>query len=142
MEVLMDNLSAYLPEIHGVVSHGRGLGAKLGFPTANIDINPSSHEPLAMIRRGVYLCRASFNGSSLYPAIANIGTAPSVSQCRDLHAEVHLLDFSGDLYGVEMSVRLSIFLRDEKIFSSIDELKGQVLCDIQSAKAYFLYHES
>ena len=120
-----------LPLLCGIVSHGRGLGHFLGFPTANISADCGR-----ALEHGVYLASVEYDGVS-YPAVANIGVAPSVSQTAILRAEFHILDFDGDLYGRFIRAELIRFVRPEKKFSSEDELKIQIDNDIAYARKYF-----
>ena len=69
-----------------------------------------------------------------YKAIANIGVRPTViSHAENVNCETHIIGFSGDLYGRTVPIRLCRFLRDEKKFSSVDELKAAILADEEKA---------
>jgi riboflavin kinase/FMN adenylyltransferase len=78
----------------------------------------------------VYSVVAQVNGVE-YKALANIGTNPTVGNDH-LSLEVHLLDFQGDLYGQQLSISFLSFLREEKRFSSLEDLQRQIQRDIQS----------
>lgn len=116
----------------GIVIRGDQLGHKLGFPTANIDA-----AVLVLPPKGVYAAHASVQGRT-HRAVLNIGLRPTVSQpTPQPRIEVHLLDFSGELYGQEMEVTFTSKLRDEKKFGSLDELKVQITRDIAEARKIF-----
>jgi riboflavin kinase/FMN adenylyltransferase len=119
-------------DIAGVVVRGEGLGGRLGFPTANIEV--SSPEKL-LPRRGVYVVRARF-GEEVREGIMNIGQRPTVSQQMHISMEVHIFPFSGDLYGMHMRVELLERLRDEIRFDSVAQLTAQIESDIAFAKEY------
>lgn len=110
------------------VSHGAGLGKTLGFPTLNTDIPKERFK----IKSGVYLSCLSIDGV-LRPAITNIGTCPTFSE-RPLHAETHVIDFDGDLYGQEIKISLLDFIRGERKFESPEQLILQIRADEEKAK--------
>jgi len=118
--------------VAGTVIRGDQLGHKLGFPTANLDTTGCLLPP-----NGVYAVHATVNGQT-HRAVLNIGIRPTVSQPTPTpRLEVHLLDFSGDLYGQEMEVTFAARLRDERKFASLDELKTQIARDIADAGRSF-----
>lgn len=111
--------------IRGTVTHGKGAGHGLGFPTVNTDIP----EVRVIPRLGVYAGKVNINGVA-YRAITNIGICPTLGE-RAAHAETHILDFSGDLYGEEIQISLMEFLRDERHFDTLEALKNQIALDIE-----------
>ncbi|HVY12446.1 MAG TPA: bifunctional riboflavin kinase/FAD synthetase [Alphaproteobacteria bacterium] len=115
-------------EIEGVVGKGDGAGHKLGYPTANLDLNGYLRP-----RFGVYAVRVRFEGKTLN-GVANIGTRPTMNG-RDERFEVHLFDFQGDLYGKTLRVALVDFIRPEKAFPSLEALKAAIAEDCLAAKA-------
>ncbi len=116
----------------GRVIEGDKLGHKLGFPTANLDTTG-----LVLPPSGVYVARASVDGKNFRSAL-NIGVRPTLHEPNPtLHVEAHLLDFSGTLYGKEMEITFVDKLRDEKKFSSVEELKKQIASDVAEAKKRF-----
>ena len=115
--------------IEGEIVHGRALGRKLGFPTINIYPEASRFLP----RFGVYYTIVWIEGRC-YGGMANIGVKPSISAEEKIVLEVHLLDVDEDLYGKTAVVDLVSFIRGEKRFGSLEELKAQVLSDIQTAR--------
>jgi riboflavin kinase / FMN adenylyltransferase len=116
----------------GTVVRGDQLGQQLGFPTANLDSTG-----LLLPPNGVYAAHASVGGKS-FRTVLNIGVRPTVNQPTPCpRVEVHLLDFSGDLYDQELEITFATKLRDELKFSSIDELKTQIAHDITEARKRF-----
>lgn len=114
--------------VFGTVVQGRQLGRQLGFPTANVEVENEQLPPL-----GVYAVEARIDEQWL-PAVANLGRRPTVADNADPSLEVHLLDWSGDLYGKDLEVRFTRFLRPEMKFSGLEELKAQIARDIEAAK--------
>ncbi len=112
----------------GRVVYGKQLGRTIGFPTANMEIEDMSACPV-----GVYagLCRVD---ETDYRVIINIGKHPTAPEGAPT-VEAHLIGYSGDLYGREISVRLIKFLRGEVKFPSLDALKQQLSHDMQAACA-------
>jgi riboflavin kinase/FMN adenylyltransferase len=116
----------------GAVVQGDGLGRKLGFPTANLDVSA-----LVLPPKGVYAALAELGGSSLR-AVVNIGMRPTLQNPNpQLRVEAHLLDFEGDLYGHELEITFVEKLRDEKKFDSLEALQSQIAKDIQNARTIF-----
>lgn len=117
--------------IHGTVVYGQQLGRKLGFPTANVRLN-RYRSPLS----GVFAVE-TFVGGEPVAGVANIGIRPTITGLVKPILEVHLLDFDQVLYGQRISVRPLKKLREEKKFSSLDELKENIARDVASAREYF-----
>lgn len=115
----------------GRVVHGRRLGRQLGTPTANINL--SQRPPLA----GVFAVTVSGAGLEDVPAVANLGTRPTVEADGRRNLEVHLLDRSEDLYGQRLSVRFRQKLREEQRFDSLEALKRQIAADRDNARQWF-----
>ena len=115
--------------IEGRVQKGRQLGKKIGFPTANIDI-----KDYILGCPGVYVIKAKMIKSSKYlKGIANLGYRPTFSGKKIL-LEVHLFNFSGNLYNKYLTVKFLKFIRKEKKFKNIDQLKKQIKADLLIAK--------
>ena len=115
--------------IEGKVQKGRQLGKKIGFPTANIDI-----KDYVLGCPGVYAVRAKMTKSSKYlKGIANLGYRPTFNGKKIL-LEVHLFNFSGNLYNKYLTVEFVKFIRKEKKFRNIDQLKKQIKADLLIAK--------
>ena len=120
--------------IDGRVVRGDQVGRQLGFATANIRIK---HDKPPLL--GVFAVEVSGPGLAASPrqGVANLGFRPSINQTRQALLEVHLFDFSGDLYGTHLNVRFRHQLRDEMKFPNLDALKAQIALDVDSAKDYF-----
>ncbi len=115
----------------GTVVTGKQLGRTIGFPTANIELPPEKFLP----RQGVYAVRVLIGDNNTRVAgVMNIGDRPTVSGTHPT-VEVHLLDWSGDLYGKAIAVQLEKFIRPEQKFASLEELKAQIHADSDFAKA-------
>jgi riboflavin kinase/FMN adenylyltransferase len=114
----------------GKVVYGQQLGTQLGVPTANLWL-PQNKLPIA----GVYIVKVEAEGET-YGGIANMGTRPTVDGQNPV-LEVHILGFSGNLYGKKIKVEFLKKVRDEKKFNGLDELKEQIFKDISTAKTYF-----
>ena len=116
--------------LKATVVDGFRVGRQLGFPTANLC--PLSTEKL-IPARGVYAVRVGIDGESpTLPAVMNIGNRPTFSG-HELTLEVHLLNFSGQLYGHELTVQFVQRLREERRFSSPEQLTEQLAKDAQQA---------
>lgn len=118
--------------IDGRVVHGDKLARQWGFATANIRIK---HNPLPLT--GVFAVRVDgiTSGVSL-TGVANLGIRPTVGGLRTL-LEVHLFDFSGDIYGKHLCVHFEHKLRNEQKFPNFDALKAQIARDAAAARAFF-----
>lgn len=118
--------------ILGTVIQGRQLARKLGFPTANLALEAEQLPPI-----GVYAVKALVEGRQLY-GVANLGLRPTVEDgAVARHFEVHLFDYTGDLYGTTIEVRFVQRLRDEMKMETLDDLKAQIARDAQQARALF-----
>ena len=109
--------------IEGVVIGGNRLGRKLGFPTANIALTENS-----VVENGVYASRVYLESGEFYAAMTNVGVRPSVDGTKRL-LETHLFGFEGSLYDSKLRVELLEKIRDEKKFSSVEELQEQISKD-------------
>ncbi len=116
--------------IMGRVGRGRGLGNQIGVPTANIRLHR-----LRTALAGTFVVRVLGLGRKPAPAVANLGIRPTVAGTEQL-LEIHLLDFSGDLYGHQLEVQFLHKIRAEKRFASITELVAQIGKDIAVAKTW------
>ncbi len=119
-------------QIVGRVLHGQKLGRQLGTPTANVQLK-RRRVPLT----GVYLVSTELDGQRC-PGVANIGVRPTVHGDGSAHLEVHLLDFSGDIYGRRLTVAFHHKLRDEQRFASLEALKSAIDADVAAARAHWL----
>lgn len=118
-------------DISGKVVHGDEKGRTIGFPTANVllkrCIAPVNGVFSAMVKAG----------DKYYKGVCNIGSRPTVNGKRS-QLEVHIFDFTGDLYGQFISVQLHEKLREEMKFDSFEQLKQQISIDAQRAKSLLL----
>jgi len=114
--------------VRGVVISGRQLGRKLGIPTANIELEPTNR-----LSHGIYAVWAGVGDREL-PAVASFGVRPAVDNGRPL-LEVHVLDFSCDLYGQELNVEFVERIREERYFHSLTALTAEMERDKQRARA-------
>ena len=117
--------------ITGKVIYGQQLGRTLDAPTANLQL----HRIKAALS-GVYAVEVEL-GDEKFQGVANVGTRPTVDEGIKAILEVHLLNFSRDIYGKTLQVIFRKKLRDEKKFESLDELKAAIHNDIETAKQYF-----
>lgn len=118
--------------IAGRIMHGNGIGRTLGFPTANIHIK-HARLPLA----GVFAVTVSGLAASPLPGAASLGVRPTLGDGLKPVLEVHLLDFSRDIYGAHVTVNFLHKLRAEEKYDSLAALKAQIACDVASVRRYF-----
>ena len=114
--------------MRGRVVHGQRLGRDLGFPTANLRIE-RRRTPL----QGIFAVRVHGIGTTPLQAVASLGTRPTVGGVHTL-LEVHVFDFSADLYGREIEVEFVAKLRDEEYFPTLDALVAQINRDAAEAR--------
>lgn len=114
----------------GRVGHGQQLGRDLGFPTANLRVHPR-----AIAVNGIYAVQVLGlpNTPGRAPAVASLGTRPTVGGIEPL-LEVHVFDFSGNLYGRRIEVEFIARLRDEERFDSLSALVAQMHADARRAR--------
>ncbi|HWR23681.1 MAG TPA: bifunctional riboflavin kinase/FAD synthetase [Feifaniaceae bacterium] len=115
----------------GPVVKNRRIGTSLGFPTANI--RPPAEK--ALPATGIYVT-STLHGGRCYESVTNVGTNPTVNGSA-LSVETYLMDYTGDLYGKELTVRFHKRLRDEIRFASKEELVLQIRRDVTDARTYF-----
>jgi riboflavin kinase/FMN adenylyltransferase len=118
--------------LSGNVVKGNQLGRTIGFPTANIQI---SENYKLIPKNGVYIVTALVNNQTIF-GMMNIGVKPTLGD-NSPTIEVHLLDFSEDIYGQEIQVNLIERLRDEQKFESFEALKSQLEIDKINTVDYF-----
>jgi riboflavin kinase/FMN adenylyltransferase len=122
----------------GTVIQGQQVGRTIGFPTANLELPKDKFLP----HHGVYAVRVFTVNEILdvmgngYFGVMNIGNRPTVNGIH-LSVEVHLFDWSGDLYGKKLAVHLEKFLRPEQKFPNLEALKTQIQLDCSAARAFF-----
>ncbi|MCR4563461.1 MAG: bifunctional riboflavin kinase/FAD synthetase [Clostridiales bacterium] len=111
------------------VLDGKHLGRKLGIPTINQLIGDGLVRP----KKGVYASFTTVDGKK-YKSVTNIGLRPTVENTLNVNCETHILDFSGNLYGKNPEIELVSYIRDEKKFESVNELREQIERDINKRK--------
>lgn len=116
----------------GQVVEGQQLGRTIGFPTANLSLPPEKFLP----QQGVYSVWVDCQNAeaSALPGVMNLGNRPTVDGTQQT-IEVHLLDWTGDLYGKTLTVSLVSFLRPEQKFASLEQLKAQIQQDCEKARS-------
>ncbi|MBN1633498.1 MAG: bifunctional riboflavin kinase/FAD synthetase [Ignavibacteria bacterium] len=112
----------------GKISYGDKRGSIIGFPTANIE---TSDKNKLIPGNGVYLVKVYIN-NNYYFGMMNIGSRPTVTDDKNIFLEIHILDFSNNIYGEIITVEFIDFIRNEKKFSSLEELKIQLNKDKQT----------
>lgn len=118
--------------ISGRVTRGDGLGRKLGFPTANVQMK-HNRPPLT----GIFAVRLHGAGREPLPGVASLGVRPTVKLGGAPVLEVHLLDFSGDLYLRHVRVEFLNKFRDEEKYADLATLTKQIARDVENARAFF-----
>jgi riboflavin kinase/FMN adenylyltransferase len=125
-----NTLLGYRYGLEGVVVSGRGMGKKIGYPTANIQL----YEPLKLIpENGVYAIMAEVEGV-VYKGVCNIGIRPTFSDGDHITIESNLLDFDENIYGLTLKIEFVGRIRDEKCFSSLTMLQEQLAKDTKCAR--------
>lgn len=119
--------------LKGRVIKGEGLGKKLGFPTANLDIPKEKLKP----KSGVYAVRVRVNGS-LFCGICYVGRRPTISSSGETVCEVHLFDENRDFLGFSMEVYFIDMVREEMKFPSLEKLSKQIQEDILKVKSVLI----
>ena len=128
--------SSYLGEFYtlkGTVVHGNALGRTIGFPTANLNIDDATK---LIPSHGVYAVQIERDGI-WYDGMMNIGYRPTISKSTGQTLEVHIFDFSEDLYGTMLTVSFINKLRNELKFDGVDQLKQQLKHDEETIRALF-----
>ncbi|PWI58224.1 bifunctional riboflavin kinase/FAD synthetase [Sulfoacidibacillus thermotolerans] len=114
--------------VRGQVSKGDQRGREIGFPTANLSLS----ENYVLPKSGVYIVDVWILGEKRR-AVMNIGTRPTIYEDGVLSVEVHIPDFAGDLYGIQLDVDFLHYVREERRFSSLMELQEQLARDVHTA---------
>ncbi len=117
--------------ISGRVMHGNKLGREIGFPTANVQMR-HNRPPL----KGIFAVHLHVAQTCVLPGVASLGLNPTVSDTNRAKLEVHVFDFSGDLYGQHVRVAFLKKLRDEEKYIDVDTLKKQIQVDADHARAF------
>jgi riboflavin kinase/FMN adenylyltransferase len=131
----LDSASQMLGRTYAISGHvieGDKLGRQLGFPTANLDATGR-----LLPENGVYAGLTKIQ-KQIFPVALNIGWRPTVASAKpELRVEAHLLNFNGDLYGMELEVEIGEKLREERQFSSVAELIKQIQLDVNKTQRWF-----
>lgn len=122
--------------ISGRVVYGDGLGKQLGFPTANIQLK-HNRPPLT----GIFVVRVQGDGLPPMQGVASLGVRPTVKQNGKPVLEVHLFDFSGEIYNKHLRVDFLHKLRDEVKYLDLQSLTQQIELDVCNAKQWFIQHD-
>jgi riboflavin kinase / FMN adenylyltransferase len=117
--------------VEGRVERGSERGHQLGFPTANL--HPHNR---VIPRNGVYVTGTLIEGQ-WRRSVTNVGLRPTFGDATEPSVETFVMNWDGDLYGDVVRIRFLYRLRDERKFSSVDELKSQILRDVDRANSYF-----
>jgi len=119
----------------GIVIKEKQLGRKLGFPTANLKVNPDK-----MLPKGVFAVKVHLS-DGIYNGVCNIGHRPTIENIQHKHlaTEIHILDFDKTIYGKTITFEFLWKIRNEKKFKSIDELKSQISRDVLKARKKFSF---
>lgn len=125
-----------LYSISGRVVHGDGMGRKLGFPTANVQMKHNL-PPL----KGIYVAQVHSDGVGVLQGVASLGVRPTVRQDTRLVLEVHLFEFDQQIYGKHLRVEFLQKLRDEEKYPNLEMLTRQIALDVENAKKWFIEHE-
>jgi len=122
--------------ISGRVVHGDGMGRKLGFPTANVQLK-HNRPPLS----GIYVVNAHAEGLGVLQGVASLGVRPTVKHDNKPVLEVHLFEFSQQIYGKHLRVEFLQKLRDEEKYPDVATLTRQIALDVEQAKKWFEQHD-
>jgi riboflavin kinase/FMN adenylyltransferase len=122
--------------ISGRVEHGDGLGKKIGFPTANIQLK-HNRPPLS----GIFVVQAHAEGMGVLQGVASLGVRPTVRQDAKPVLEVHLFEFAQQIYNRHMRLDFLHKLRDEEKYPDVETLTRQIALDVENAKQWFTQHD-
>ncbi len=118
--------------IKGRIIEGRHIGRTMGIPTINI--KPPGEKLLPPF--GVYVTRV-VAGEKWYKSVSNVGVKPTIEGDNPVGVETYMLDFAQDIYGNEVSVQFLEYIRPERKFDSLEELKQQIMNDIAYTEKYY-----
>ncbi len=122
--------------ISGRVVHGDGMGKKIGFPTANIQLK-HNRPPLS----GIFVVQAHVEGLGVLQGVASLGVRPTVKHDDKPVLEVHLFEFSQQIYGKHLRVEFLQKLRDEEKYPDVATLTQQIALDVEHARKWFEQHD-
>ena len=128
----MSTTNATIASLQGIVVHGKQLGRRLGYPTANLDI---AHLDGQLPTPGVYAAWATLADGTRHRSMVNVGYRPTVDADRQrLSVEAHLDAFNADLYDQPLHLLLVARIRDERRMDSLDQLRAQLAQDLDTAR--------
>ena len=122
--------------ISGRVVHGDGLGRKIGYPTANIQLK-HNRPPLS----GIFVVQVHAEGLGVLQGVASLGVRPTVKQDAKPVLEVHLFEFEQQIYGKHLRVEFLQKLRDEEKYPDVETLTRHIALDVEHAKKWFEQHD-
>ncbi|MEO6975728.1 MAG: bifunctional riboflavin kinase/FAD synthetase [Gallionella sp.] len=122
--------------ISGRVVHGDGMGRKIGFPTANIQLK-HNRPPLS----GIFVVQVHAEGLGVLQGVASLGVRPTVKQDARPVLEAHLFEFEQQIYGKHLRVEFLQKLRDEEKYPDIETLVRHIAMDVENAKKWFEQHD-
>ena len=122
--------------ISGRVEHGDGLGKRLGFPTANIQLK-HNRPPLS----GIFVVQAHAEGMGVLQGVASLGVRPTVHRDGKPVLEVHLFEFAQQIYNKHLRLDFLHKLRDEEKYPDVETLTRQIALDVEHAKQWFKQHD-
>lgn len=122
--------------ISGRVVHGDGMGRKLGYPTANIQLKHNL-PPL----KGIYVVLAHAEDLGVLQGVSSLGVRPTLKQDAKPVLEVHLFEFAQQIYGKHLRVEFLQKLRNEEKYPNLEALTRQIALDVEHAKQWFIDHE-
>ncbi len=136
VQKVLKNVNSFF---QGEVVKGNQIGRKLGFPTANLDLQSDVNFPML---NGVYSVIVHYNGQEFY-GVMNIGIKPTFEDISRVKTfEVYILNFNQDIYGEILKVEICSFIRSERKFKSIEALKKQMHQDCKIAKNQLMQEET
>ncbi len=116
--------------IYGTVTYGKKIGRTIGFPTINLSLMDIEQ---LIPANGIYLSSLLISGKK-YFGLTNIGTSPTLKNMAQIEIETHILDFNQEIYDTNICLELMDFIREERTFSSIDELRKAITEDIKHGR--------
>lgn len=126
---IANEMLGYPYMVMGEVVYGARIGNTIGFPTINVIPSPEKILPLD----GVYQTMV-YVDELVYKGVTNVGYKPTVTDKKTRGVETYIIDFSGDLYGKKVKIQFEKFIREERKFNSLEELKNQIKKDIKSVE--------
>ncbi|PMP82851.1 MAG: hypothetical protein C0175_02865 [Caldisericum exile] len=128
-----NNLLGHPYFIQGTVEKGKGLGRYLGFPTANLNYENGNK---LLPKNGVYITIGNYNGT-LLKGVTNVGFNPTFEEKKNIKIESHFLDVEYNFYGKFLRLYFIKRLRDEIKYEKVQDLRNQVMIDIESTREFF-----